>query len=387
MVGFFYAAVLLFVFVDVHGTPFDDVENYIEEYQKGIDELLNLGDKYAPEKIKLEDRWQYNDTEVIEDPEEYDFIIVGSGAAGSVVANRLTEVPEWKTLLLEAGGYEDEITRIPGLSLDLLGTKYNWGYKSIPQKNWCFGKPDKRCVLEMGKAIGGSTVINGLLYTRGNAKDYDKWADLGNKGWCFDDVFPYFKKVEDAHLKTYDTKFHRYGGKIHLENSREELPLTETILEAAFELHIPFVDYNGKEQMGIGFSQGSTKEGKRWSAAKGYLNDITKRPNLSIKPFSHVTKILIDPHTKKAYGVQYLKDDKLYAAKATKEIILSTGALNTPKLLQLSGIGPKEHLEKFGIESLSDLEVGTPLRTHLGFPGLKFIFNNTKVKGRDEKKT
>ncbi|KAK9871997.1 hypothetical protein WA026_015242 [Henosepilachna vigintioctopunctata] len=376
---------LFCLFIDVRATPFDELENYIDTYEKGIKELLELGPKYAPAPVLLENRGQYNDSEVTDVPEEYDFIIVGAGAAGSVVANRLSEIPEWKILLLEAGGPEDEITRIPGYVLDLLGTKYNWGYKTIPQKNWCLGKPDKRCVLEMGKALGGSTVINGFLYTRGNPRDYDHWSSLGNQGWCFDDVLPYFLKIEDAHLKTSDKKFHRYGGKVHLENMQDYSPQTEAILKAAYELHIPFVDYNGKEQMGIAFSQGTTKRGKRWSAAEGYLKETNSRPNLVIKPFSIVTKVMINPHSKEAYGVKFLNGDKLYAAKARKEVIISAGAINTPKLLQLSGVGPKELLDKFNIQTLKNLKVGTPLRSHLGFPGLTFIYNNTKVGKRDQR--
>ncbi|XP_045465780.1 glucose dehydrogenase [FAD, quinone]-like isoform X1 [Harmonia axyridis] len=377
-------ALIFCSFRDVSGTPFDDVEAYVDKFEKGIEELLTLSPQYAPQAV-LADRAQYNLTESTGETEEYDFIIIGAGAAGAVVANRLSEIPEWKILLLEAGGYEDEITRIPYYALDLLGTKYNWGYKTIPQKKWCLGQTDKRCVIEMGKAIGGSTVINGLLYTRGNSRDYDKWADLGNKGWCFNDVFPYFKKVEDAHLNNFDRKYHRYGGKIHVENSQDRSILTEGVLRAAYELHIPFVDYNGKEQLGIGFSQGTTKNGKRWSSAKGYLEETKNRPNLVVKPFSLVTKILINPQTKEAYGVKFINKEKLHVAKATKEVIVSAGALNTPQLLQLSGIGPKEQLKKLKIDPLSDLMVGTPLRTHLGFPGLKFIFNNTKAVRRNDR--
>lgn len=164
-----------------------------------------------------------------------------------------------------------------------------------------------------------------MIYTRGNQRDYDKWADQGNKGWCHGDILQYFKKLEDIRLKHFDRKYHNIGGNIHIEDSQQKQSLTGSILSAAKELHFPFVDYNGKDQMGIGFAQGTTKSGKRWSAAQGYLEEAKCRDNLVIKPNSKVLKVLISPHTKEAYGVEYLHEGELCIAKATKDIVLSAG--------------------------------------------------------------
>ncbi|XP_045465787.1 glucose dehydrogenase [FAD, quinone]-like [Harmonia axyridis] len=367
-------------------SPFEEVKRYIGEYEKGIEQLKYSSGKYARHEEYAEyDRSKFNETDINADGKEFDFIIVGGGTSGSVLANRLSEVPEWKILLLEAGDEEDDITIIPGNVHHLLQSKFNYGYKTTPQTTWCQGNKDHKCVIESGKALGGSTVINGMLYTRGNTRDFDKWADQGNKGWCYEELLPYFKKMEDICLKHFDRKYHGMGGNIHLENSQHKQSLTGSILSAAKEMHFPFVDYNGKDQLGIGFAQGTTKNGKRWSAARGYLEEAKHRENLVIEQNSKVLKVLISSHTKEAYGVLYLQEGDLHVAKATKDIILSAGALHTPQILLLSGIGPSEDLNKLGIEVLSDLKVGHNLKDHLGFSGLRVIFNKTSVMEQNER--
>lgn len=234
-----------------------------------------------------------------------------------------------------------------------------------------------QCALAAGKGLGGGTAINGMMYTRGNIKDYDLWADLGNDGWCYKDVLPYFLKAEDADLKHFDHKYHNHGGPLHIEHPRYQTELTPNLLSAAKELGIEIVDYNGKEQLGLGVLQFNAKKGKRHSTAQAYLEPAMKRPNLDVQPLSHVIKILITPHNKEATGVLYLKDGKLHAAKARKEVILSAGTVNSAQLLKLSGIGPKEELEHFEIPIIKDLPVGLSLKDHIAFFGLDFIYNGT----------
>ncbi|KAK9871995.1 hypothetical protein WA026_015240 [Henosepilachna vigintioctopunctata] len=374
---------LLFLSVSVsvsdEDNPFKLIKFYIDRYEKSIGELKQLSKRFTnADETKKYDPSKYNET-ATGDAQEFDFIIVGGGTSGSVLANRLSEVPEWKILLLEAGDEADVVTNIPSMVPYLLQSKYNYGYKTVPQQTWCQGTEDHRCVIESGKALGGSTVINSMLYTRGNVRDYDKWADQGNKGWCHGDVLPYFKNIEDANLKYFDRKFHRKGGHVHLENSRYKLPLTRSILQAAKELQIPYVDYNGKAQIGIGFTQGTTKQGSRWSAAKGYLKEVRERNNLVIKPNSKVIKLIVSPHTKEVQGVKYINGDELCTAKAKKEVILSAGALHTPQLLILSGIGPADELQRLDIETKAHLNVGRNLKDHPGFAGLRVIFNNSLI--------
>ncbi|KAK9871998.1 hypothetical protein WA026_015243 [Henosepilachna vigintioctopunctata] len=266
--------------------------------------------------------------------------------------------------------------RIPSMSFNLLHSKYNWGYLTTQQKNWCAGSNNRQCLLGMGKALGGSTVINGMLWVRGNPKDYDLWAQQGNPGWSYQDVLPYFKKLEYAKVKKFSNDHQGKGGKVHVENSHFMTPATEYVLRAAHELGIPYINYNSGNQMGIGHAQGTLKDGSRWSSAKAYLEHSEERRNLIIKTKSTVLKVLIDDN-KRAYGVQYIRNGKLYEVHAIKDVVLSAGGMSTPKLLALSGIGPEKDLKKFGIKALSNLNVGSPLLTHILFPGIRFIFNST----------
>lgn len=242
----------------------------------------------------------------------------------------------------------------------------------------CFaGMIDNKCSIAKGKALGGSTAINSMLYTRGNAKDYDKWSDLGNEGWCYRDVLPYFLKSENAHLHHFDRKFHKLGGPVNVEDPQYQTPLADKFLEASKELGFKTIDYNGKDQIGFATPQTTTKNGKRNSVAQSYLIPAKTRKNLVVKPFSHAIKIIISPHTKEAYGVKYVHDGQLYIAKAAKEVIIAAGAINTPQLLLLSGIGPNEELEKLDIHVVQDLKVGHNLKDHSAFLGLSFVLNDT----------
>lgn len=240
-----------------------------------------------------------------------------------------------------------------------------------------------KCTIPTGKALGGTSAINSMVYTRGNPRDYDLWADLGNKGWCFADVFPIFKKIETIEFHPFDKKHHHYGGPQHIQHPQYLTHLAEHTLQAGKELDIHLVDYNGKHQLGMGIPQLTTKCGRRYSTAEAYLEAAAKRDNLIVKPLSQVLKVLISTHTKEAQGVVYLHDGKVFVAKAEKEVILSAGALNTPKILMLSGIGPKEDCERLHIETVADLKVGHNLRIRPSFIGLDFIYKEPKLQEFD----
>lgn len=243
---------------------------------------------------------------------------------------------------------------------------------------------EHKCSIGTGKGLGGTSIINEMLYTRGNPKDYDIWSDLGNDGWCFRDVFPYFLKSENAYLHHFDRKFHKQGGPVQVEDPQYQSPLAEKFYEASKELGIKTVDYNGKEQLGYAIPQVTTKNGRRNSAAQAYLAPAKSRKNLLIKPLSQVIKIIVSPHTKEAYGVKYIHEGQLYIAKASKEVVLAAGAINSAQLLLLSGVGPKEELEKLDIHLVKDSKVGFNLKDHVAFVGVNFFLNETQNEAKEE---
>ncbi|CAG9861250.1 unnamed protein product [Phyllotreta striolata] len=347
-------------------------DEFVESFVKGIEEMEKIAETYQYKQENFVPE-HYNTSET----SEYDFIIVGSGPSGSAIANRLSETPEWKILLLEAGYIESPVSQIPAMEKYLQHTPYDWSFRTTSQKHSCLAMEDSKCPLKKAKALGGTTATDQMIYTRGNRQDYDKWADLNLKGWCWDDLLPYFMKIEDAHIPDLDRKLHNLGGHVHLERFQHSTPLGKHVLEAGHELGIKTVDYNGKDQIGVSIPQATTKDGRRNSVAQTYLGHAIKRRNLEIRTGALATKILVSPHTKEANGVQYLQDGKLINAKATKEVIVSAGAVNTPKLLMLSGIGPKDELEALKIEPVCDLKVGHHLKDQLTFYGLNFIANST----------
>ncbi|XP_031838197.1 glucose dehydrogenase [FAD, quinone] [Nomia melanderi] len=309
---------------------------------------------------------------------EYDFVVIGGGSAGSVVVNRLTENPAWSVLLLEAGGHETEITDVPILSLYLHKSKLDWKYRTQPQDSACQAMVDRRCCWTRGKVLGGSSVLNTMLYIRGNRRDFDQWESFGNYGWGYEDVLPYFKKSEDQRnpYLARNTKYHSTGGYLTVQDSPYNTPLGVAFLQAGEEMGYDLLDVNGERQTGFAFYQYTMRRGTRCSAAKAFVRPIQLRKNFHLSLWSHVTRILVNPHTKQAYGVEFIREGRKEVVFARKEVILSAGAINSPQLLMLSGIGPRAHLEELGIPVIHDSPgVGQNLQDHIAVGGITFLID------------
>lgn len=310
------------------------------------------------------------------DISEFDFVIVGAGTAGCVLANRLTENPDWKVLLIEAGQSENLLMDVPLVVQYLQRSRdVNWGYRPQSSNNSCLAMVDNRCLWPRGKVMGGSSVLNYMIYTRGNRRDYDNWEAMGNPGWGYDDVLPYFKKLENSRIKHASPEYAGKGGPLTVSEVEWKSDVAKSFIEAGLELGWPYVDYNGPGQIGISYLQSSTKDGRRASSNVAYLYPIKNRKNLFVRKLSQVTKILIDPKTKTAFGVQYVCNGKFHTVRARREVILSAGAINSPQLLMLSGIGPADHLKEMNIKTIVNLPVGFNLMDHAAPGALTFTTN------------
>lgn len=311
--------------------------------------------------------------------EYYDFIVVGGGSAGAVVAARLSEIPSWSVLLLEAGPDETVISEIPQLFPSLQQSELDWKFHTEPSGEFCLMQDDARCNWPRGKVLGGSSTINAMLYVRGNARDYDQWAELGNPGWSYADVLPYFKKCEDMREVGYDDHYHGRDGPLTVEHFRTVSPMMSIFLNAAREMGVlnPTGDYNGPVQWGFARSQGTIRDGRRCSTAKAYLRPADHRPNLHISLNSFVERIIIDPVANVAKGVVYVKDKRRRVVYANREVILSAGSIQTPQILMLSGVGPEEILYSNYIDPVYILPgVGENLQDHVGLGGGTYLIQN-----------
>ncbi|XP_049879228.1 glucose dehydrogenase [FAD, quinone]-like [Pectinophora gossypiella] len=307
---------------------------------------------------------------VLQDP-NYDFIVVGAGSAGSVVANRLSEVPDWKVLLIEAGGNPTINTEIPQIYLNNIGSPVDWGYKNVPDDRYCRAYTTKSCAWPRAKVLGGCSSMNFMYYVRGNRADYDEWAAEGNKGWTYDEVLPYFKKSENfSEPLTGDLKkYHNQGGYLSVECQDDAHEFENILLKAAMQTGVKYnPDINGGDQMGVSKIPSTTKDGTRHSTARAFLSPIKDRKNFHVLKHAQVTKLLFKPNSNIVSGVIVHKDGRDIVINAMKEVIVSAGAINTPQLLMLSGIGPKKHLEKLNIHVKADLPVGENLQDHQYVP-------------------
>jgi len=308
---------------------------------------------------------------------EYDFVVVGAGTAGITLAVRLSEIPNIKVLLIEAGSKENLFMDIPLVVYFLqIWEDINWKYRSKPSDRYCLGMNDKRCNLPRGKVLGGSSVLNYMIASRGIAEDYDHWAAMGNEGWAYKDILKYFKKLETMDIpELRDTAYHGIHGPVHISDTYHTT-LGKTFIKAIQELEYPFIDYNnGKSKIGFSYLQTTIMNGTRMSSNRAYLHPAQGRDNLHVVLQSIVRKVLIDRNTNRAIGVEYVKNNQVNHAFAKKEVILCAGAVGSPQLLMLSGIGPSKHLSELGIDVIWDAPVGENLMDHIGFFGLTWLLN------------
>ena len=301
----------------------------------------------------------------------YDYIIVGAGSAGCALAARLAwGRPKLRILVLEAGGPDKSFLLKMPAGFASLGenSPYNWSYQTTPQKH-C---NNRQMYWPRGKTLGGSSSINAMLYVRGHAWDYDHWRQLGNQGWSYEDVLPYFKMSENNERGA--DSFHGSGGPLNVADQVDPSRLNEAFLKAAEQAgHKRVTDFNGAEQDGVGFYQVTQKDKQRWSAASAYLRPAVANSgaHLEVVTGALTERIIFDMD--RAMGVRYSKDGRDEVARVTREIILCGGAVNSPQLLMLSGVGPAAHLESVGIRPIHDLPgVGGNLQDHLDAALLQF---------------
>ncbi|WP_104034426.1 GMC family oxidoreductase [Vibrio jasicida] len=293
--------------------------------------------------------------------DSYDFIVVGGGSAGCVLASRLTEDPDVTVCLLEAGGTDSSpFIHTPVGVVAMMPTKINnWGFETVPQA----GLNGRKGYQPRGKTLGGSSSINAMMYARGHQYDYDLWASLGNEGWSYDDCLPYFKKAENNEVHQDD--YHGQAGPLNVANLRSPSDVLERYLTACESIGVPRNhDINGADQFGAMPTQVTQRNGERCSAAKAYLTPNLSRPNLTVLTKATTHKVLFEGN--RAVGVEYGLKGQSFQIKCTKEVILSAGAFGSPQILMLSGVGAKKELESHGIEQIHELPgVGENLQDHI----------------------
>src|SRR5258708_8472896 len=313
----------------------------------------------APRWVTVSDM---TSTPLIRSTDTFDFVIVGAGSAGCALANRLTEDPSTRVLLLEAGPHDTlETIQVPALFSALFGSEVDWNYQIEKQTHYHGSTTYPR-----GKTLGGSSSINLMVYIRGHRADFDGWSAHGNAGWDYDSVLPYFIKAE--HNSRLGAPFHGTDGPLHIEDRLFTHELSHAWVDAATEWGLTRNDdFNGARQIGAGAYQVSCRNGRRWSGADGYLRPAMQRPNLAVQAGAHATRVLIDGNP--ATAVAYVQNGTETTGHAASEVLLSGGAINSPQLLLLSGIGPADQLRAQDIDVVADVPgVGENLQDHTMVP-------------------
>lgn len=291
----------------------------------------------------------------------YDYIVVGAGAAGCVVANRLSEDPDIRVLLLEAGGPDSSpLIHMPAGFTKLTGDSVNWGFRTEPQKH----VNNRAMHYPQGRTLGGSTSINAMIYIRGHRLDFDEWLELGNQGWGYEDVLPYFRASENN--ERFVDNYHGQGGPLNVADQTQHNVLTKAFVRAAQEVGIPYnPDLNGAQQAGVSYYQVTQRNVRRESAATAFLHPFKTRTNLTVVTRALASRVLLDKGH--AIGVEYLTQGRnMQRVHAEREVILSGGAVNSPKLLLLSGIGPADDVRAHGLVAHHDLPgVGRNFQDHM----------------------
>jgi len=294
----------------------------------------------------------------------FDYVVVGGGSGGCVVAGRLSEDARTTVCVLEAGGRGDgAVVRVPTGAVAMLPTRLNnWAFQTVPQR----GLDGRRGYQPRGRMLGGSSGINAMVYVRGHRRDYDEWAESGARGWSYNDVLPYFRLSE--HNERLRDAYHGQDGPLWVSDPRTDSPFHAAYLDAARQAGFAVNhDFNGAEQEGLGVYQLTQKHGERWSAARAYLlPHVGRRDNLDVRTHAQVRRVLFEG--RRAVGVEYLQDGQIRQVRARREVILAAGALQTPQLLLLSGVGPAQDLARFGVPAVHDLPgVGRNLQDHPDF--------------------
>lgn len=293
---------------------------------------------------------------------EFDYVVVGGGSAGCVVASRLSEDPSVSVCLLEAGGEgRDLLIRAPmGFAVAQPLKINSWGYETVPQA----GFRGRRGFQPRGKALGGSSTVNAMIYARGHPSDYDNWAALGNPGWAFEDVLPFFKRSETNAIHR-DSPYHGVDGPLHVTNLRSPSPLNDVFLEACQSIGIPYnPDLNGAQHHGCYHVQVTQKDGERHSVAAAFIHPNLDRPNLDVRTGAHITRVLFAG--RRAEGAEYRQGGQVRFVRARREVIMSAGAFGTPQILMASGLGPGQHLQDLGITPVLDVPgIGQNLQDHI----------------------
>lgn len=317
--------------------------------------------------------------DILSSKREFDFVIVGGGSAGSVLARRLSEVDNWDVLLIEAGKDASPTSEVPGFLTMLQDTAEDYGYKAEPQAGFCQGNKNKRCKWRKGKALGGSSVINAMLHVFGNDKDYNQWQEQGNEGWDYENMLRYLRKSTNCppeYIAKFGDRHCGANGPMSIRSyNYSETIQQEIILDGAREMGLDVLEpLIGDRYTGFGKAFGTMDNAQRMNTAKAYLSPVKDKKNLYVMKSTRADKVLLKGN--KAVGVRITSGDKTIDLTASKEVILSAGSIASPQLLMLSGIGPKKHLQDMGIQVVADLPVGKNLQDHTIWPGLLIGFVN-----------